>query len=377
MNVLLTCAGRRNYLVRFFQNALGKRGQVIACDASSDAPALLDADKPILVPTMADPDYFPTLLSLCIELKVRLIVSVNELELAGLASHAERFRAIGTIPVVGSPQSVATCQDKWAAFKWMRAHGIPTPQTYLTLADVQAALAQAAIRYPLLLKPRWGTSSIGILTARNERELALAYEWGTLQLDRTIFAGLNDQQSERCFVFQECLDGQEYGMDVVNDLNGRYVATLARRKLAMRAGNTDRAVTVNEPRLESLGRTLGQQLRHAGSIDCDVMATSEGFFVVDINPRLGGGYPFSHLAGADLPAALIAWGNGEEPDEAWLRSRPGVVSSRFDGMVIVDHGDAAPCAASLRAPADLLQAVGARTRKQPEFVGSRYELGHE
>jgi carbamoyl-phosphate synthase large subunit len=137
------------------------------------------------------------------------------------------------------------------------------------------------------------------------------------------------------FVFQEWLDGQEYGMDIVNDFNGRHVATLARRKLAMRAGNTDRAITVADPALERLGQVLGRRLKHLGSLDCDVIATDGGYLVIDLNPRFGGGYPFSHMAGANIPAALVAWAEGTEPDPSWLRSRPGVVVSKNDGLTVI------------------------------------------
>jgi carbamoyl-phosphate synthase large subunit len=173
----------------------------------------------------------------------------------------------------------------------------------------------------------------------DDRELVLAHEWGRIQLRRTILARMSHADSDNCFVIQEWLQGQEYGMDVVNDLEGRHVCTLGRRKLVMRFGNTDRAVTVTEPGLERLGKAIGQRLGHPGSLDCDVMATDKGWFVLDLNPRLGGGYPFSHLAGANLPAALIAWATREEPDPSWLRARPGVVVSRHDSVVVVGEGN--------------------------------------
>lgn len=336
MNVLLTGAGRRNFLVHFFQEALGRRGRVIACDASATAPALAQADQKIIVPPMDHPDYCDVLLSICRDNRVRLIVSVNDLELSTLARSASRFHEVGTIPLVASPEIVATCHDKWAAFRWLKAHGLSTPETYLTLADAHAAIARGALSFPLLIKPRWGTSSIGIETVENERELQLAHEWGKIQIGRTILAKMNQADPDHAFVFQERIEGQEYGIDVVNDLNGKYAATLARRKLAMRAGNTDRATSVAEPELERLGQILSRHLAHIGSIDCDVIATSKGWFVLDMNPRLGGGYPFSHMAGANLPAALLAWADGEEADPAWLRYQPGVLSSRCDGVVVVD-----------------------------------------
>jgi carbamoyl-phosphate synthase large subunit len=180
-------------------------------------------------------------------------------------------------------------------------------------------------------------SSIGIEQIENERELALAYEWGQIQLKRTILTQMTQADPGRSFVFQERLQGQEHGMDVVNDLQGRHVCTLARRKLGMRSGSTDRAITVTDQKLEHLGMTLGQQLGHLGILDCDVMVTEKGCLVLDLNPRFGGGYPFSHLAGANLPAALIAWANQEVPDPSWFRARPGVLGSRREQLVVLEQ----------------------------------------
>jgi carbamoyl-phosphate synthase large subunit len=336
MNILLTCAGRRNYLVEFFQNELAGRGRVFACDTSAAAPALAAADEGLIVPSMDDPGYYDALLAICSEHQIRLLISVNDLELAGLSRRAEDFRDVGTIAVVAPPSVIATCQDKWTTFQLLRSCGIATPDTYLCPERVREALASGALTYPLIIKPRWGSSSIGFERIDNERELALAYEWGMIQVRRSIFWKLSQGDCEHCLVFQEQLHGDEYGMDVVNDLEGNHKAALVRRKLVMRFGNTDRAMTVEDDRLAQVGQVIGRQLRHLGSLDCDVMMTQRGPQVLDLNPRIGGGYPFSHVAGANLPAALMAWANGDEADPAWLRSRAGVVASRCDEMMIVN-----------------------------------------
>ncbi len=275
-------------------------------------------------------------MAICLEHQIRLLISVNDLELAGLSKRAEEFRDVGTIAVVAPLSVIATCQDKWTTFQFLRSCGIATPDTYLCPERVREALAGGALTYPLIIKPRWGSSSIGFERIDNERELTLAYEWGMIQVRRSIFWNLSQGESEHCLVIQQQLQGDEYGLDVVNDLEGNHMATLVRRKLIMRFGNTDRAMTVEDDRLAQVGQVIGRQLRHLGSLDCDVMMTDRGPQVLDLNPRIGGGYPFSHVAGANLPAALIAWANGDAADPAWLRSRPGVVASRCDEMMIVN-----------------------------------------
>ena len=285
---------------------------------------------------MDHPEYVASLLAICKVHAVRLLCSSNDFELSVLSQNAARFRAVDTIPVVATPPTIAICQDKWATFHWLRSCGIDTPATFGSLAHARAALAKGLLAFPLLIKPRFGTSSLGVEVVENERELALALEWVQVQLRRTILACWGSPAAANSLLIQQFVTGQEYGMDIVNDLSGRHVCTLAHRKLVMRAGNTDRAVTVSEPSLDRIGAVIGQRLAHLGGLDCDLIKTDHGLSVLDLNPRFGGGYPFSHLAGANLPAALIAWASGETPDPDWLRSTPGVLSSKYDGVAIAE-----------------------------------------
>ena len=98
---------------------------------------------------------------------------------------------------------------------------------------------------------------------------------------------------------------------------------------------TDRAVTVRDEWLESIGATIGRRLGHVGILDCDAIVTGDACYVIDMNPRFGGGYPFSHMAGANLPAVLVAWANRERPNAEWLRVRPDVLASKYDGLAVM------------------------------------------
>jgi carbamoyl-phosphate synthase large subunit len=242
---------------------------------------------------------------------------------------------VGTIAVVSSPEVVDKCFDKWQSLKFLKACGLDAADTYLSLADALEALTRGDITFPLVIKPRWGTTSIGIEYPDDREELEWDYALAKKRIHRTFFREMSATDPERCILIQKRLCGQEYGLDVVNDLDGRYVCTLVKRKLAMRAGQTDRAITVKSDRLERVGEVIGRELGHIGVLDCDLILTEQSCYVLDLNPRLGGGYPFSHMAGANLPAALIAWANREQPDARWLRVEPNIMTSKYDKLVVV------------------------------------------
>ena len=342
MNVLLTCAGRRNYLLEYFRAALDGRGQVFATDSSIDAPALHEADRGFVVPPISRPEYIEHMLRLCREHEVALLVSLNDLELPLLARHRERFRAQGTTAVISSPEVVDICYDKWATCRFLERCGVTCPKSYLTLEATRAALDQGDVALPLVVKPRWGSASTGILVVDCADDLAPTCRLVGRQAARPLPARASAGDAEHAILIQELIIGREYGRDIVNDLDGRHVATFARCKLAMRAGETDRAVTVDREELHRLGAAIGGQLGHVGNLDCDVLAAQDRMYVLDLNPRFGGGYPFSHAAGANLPAALLAWACNEAPDPSWLEARPNVRVGKCDRLVVVPSAGSAP-----------------------------------
>lgn len=335
MNVLLTCAGRRNYLLEYFRAAVSQVGKVYAADSDPDAPAMLEADEALVVPPIQQPDYVDHLLKVCRQYEIGLVCSLNDLELPVLAPHRERFAQEGTTVVVSSPEVIRTCGDKWVTYVRLTEWGIPTAKTYLSLSNARTALLNGDISFPVVVKPRWGTASIGIEFPADFEELAIAHRLTELRCGRTIIGGMSAADPERAVLVQELLPGREHGLDVINDLRGRYVTTFAKRKLTMRAGETDRAVTVYDGRLEALGEALGTLLGHVGNLDCDVFVGDDGRIgVLELNPRFGGGYPFSHEAGADVPAALVAWAAGRPAEDGWLSVRPGVATSKCDRLVV-------------------------------------------
>lgn len=336
MNILLTCAGRRNYLVNYFREALSGVGAVYAVDSIGTAPALHEADKAFIVPPVSDPDYIDTLVKICRNYNIKLVFSLNDLELPLLAREKQRFLQLGVIPVVSETNVIDLCFDKWATHSFLAELGIDRARTYLTLDNAVHALAEGELAFPIVVKPRWGTASQLIEYPQNPEELKLAYLLSQQRLKHSILPQVSPEGSNHySLLIQEKLPGEEYGLDIVNDLNGHYVTTFVKRKLGMRSGETDKAVTVVHQELSILGQKIGETLGHIGNLDCDVFVSEERLAVLEMNPRFGGGYPFSHAAGANLPAALIAWAKGEEAQSSHLQITPGVASAKCDRLVRV------------------------------------------
>jgi len=340
MNVLLTCVGRRNYLVAYFREALAGSGKILAADARREAPALVEADQSFILPKIDHPEYISELVRICRTHAVGLIIPLNDLELPVLARNRKLLLEQGSIPVVSSADVVETCFDKARSHRFLADRDLPVLTTCESLEDVWPQLEAGRFTFPLVVKPRWGTASIGIIRADDEEELRLAHALALRLVSRSIIGRVSARGPASSVLVQQWLNGQEYGLDVVNDLTGAYVTTFAKRKIEMRSGETSSAVTVRNPQLTKLGELLGRHLGHIGNLDVDVILHEGIPYVLEMNPRFGGGYPFSHVAGADLPAALLAWAQQREPSPGTLEVLSGVVATKCDRLVITQRTDA-------------------------------------
>ena len=167
------------------------------------------------------------------------------------------------------------------------------------------------------MKPRWGQGSIGLFKVNSDDELKCAFRLSDAAARR--FAKATDEidAAEPQVIVQPCLAGQEMGCDIVNDLEGKHRRAFVKRKFAMRSGETDAAESASHPQIEALAAKIAAWSRHLGCMDSDWMVDDDGTpMLIELNPRFGGGYPFTHCAGADVCRACVDWARGID-DGAW------------------------------------------------------------
>lgn len=332
-NILFTCAGRRTYLLKYFKENLRKEGKIIGADMKLSAPALSAADVKEKVPAVYAENYIDCVLDICNRNSVDAIISLNDLELPILAANRSRFTDKGVLPIVSGGEVIDTCFDKYKTAQFVESIGLMTPKTFTNLNEVKKALSEASLEFPLILKPRWGSGSIGIEIVNEEAELHEAYNMLQKKVKKSILSTAS--QGDEYILIQQKIDGQEFGMDVMNDLKGNFRGVSVKMKLAMRAGETDKARTVDIAELRAIGRILGENLRHIGNLDVDVFEKDGNYYVLELNPRFGGGFPFSYEAGVNFPKAIIEWLKGNDIENSMLEPNYEKTFAKCDYLVEV------------------------------------------
>lgn len=318
MNVLITSVGRRSYLVKYFKEALNGEGFVHVSNSFDITPAFKVADYSIVTPLIYDDNYIPFLLRYCKDNNIDILISLFDIDLYILALHKKEFEKIGTNLIVSDADFIKVCNDKWLTYQYLKDKSFNVPATYLCLEDVVLDIKDGNLNYPVVVKPRWGMGSLSIYIASNEEELRIFYNKIKVEIQDSYMQYESKNDLDNSVIIQEMISGQEYGMDVINDLNGNFQNTIVRKKYAMRSGETDCAEIVDSKVLSEIGEKLGKITGHIANLDVDVFYDGNKVFILEMNARFGGGYPFSHLSGVNLPLAIVKWCKGEKVNKSIL-----------------------------------------------------------
>ena len=288
MNILILSAGTRNKVVQYFKKEVGESGHVIATDCSNLAPAVYDADRFYLVPRITAPGYLDLILDICKKEQIDGVFSLIDPELSLLAKERERFLEIGTTPIISPYDLVETCFDKYRMYRLLQKMQIPTGKCYISKEDFYGAKAKGEISYPVFVKPVKGSASININQVGSDEEIELLFR---------LYEDL---------MIQEYMNGQEYGADMYVDMkSGKCTSIFVKKKIKMRAGETDKSVSVKVPELFDLLRDFAERCGFLGMIDIDIFLIDGVYYISEVNPRFGGGYPHAYACGVNMPRQVL------------------------------------------------------------------------
>ena len=331
LKIVIASAGRRAHYIQWFKDALQKQqipGEVIALDYRATSPTVGLADRAYQTPAYNSPEYLTMIRDWFTQERPDLFLVMNDYEAHALSQGvADELRAMGCAVGVLDKASHEIVLDKYYTAQKLAEHDIPTPTTHLG-SDVSSVLESASEDKKFVVKHRYGAGSTGVQIVTPD-ELSAA-------VDESARSALGPDGKPAhhvdSVIVQDHLPGPEYGVDGVFSVDGRstFLGLVARRKEQMRGGDTDLASSVSpEPFRDSIAK-IGRLLSPTASIDVDFRETETGQpQVIDINPRMGGGYPFCHRAGADMPSVLVRAAAG-------LEHAPELLDYEF-GATIVRH----------------------------------------
>lgn len=293
MNFLILAAGTRNKIVQYFKRTFDGIGNVVATDASMLGPAIYDADKYFIVPPISDDGYIDKVLEICKVEQITGVLSLIDPELSLLAANKEKFEAIGTTIIGSSYDLCEMALDKMQMYRWLVDHGYNCARSWMDKDEFYKTVENGEVIYPVFVKPYRGSASISI---------SKVYDKETVEL---LFAHEDD------LMIQEFLDGQEIGADVYIDLlSGEVVSIFTKKKIKMRAGETDKAVSFKDPVLFELIEKFVLEAGYKGQIDIDIFEIGGSYYISEVNPRFGGGYPHAYESGCDHMKLILNNLNG-------------------------------------------------------------------
>lgn len=323
LNILILSCGSRNKIVQYFKKEIGDKGIVIATDCNNLAPALYEADKHFIVPRMVDEGYLDVILSICKENKIKAVLSLIDPELSLLAKHKQAFLDIGTVPIVSDLNEVEMCIDKYRMFEFLTRNKIPTVKSYIDKEKFYSDVEAGIINYPVFVKPVKGSASINVSKVTSKEEIEL------------LFSRFDN------LMIQEFMDGTEYGADVYIDMHSSDpVAIFIKEKIKMRAGETDKSVSVKNEQLFKLIKKFVKMAGFKGIIDIDIFKVNDEYYISEVNPRFGGGYPHAYESGVNVPAMIINNINEKVNKGIIGHYDEGIKMMKFNELKILKHEEA-------------------------------------
>ena len=317
INILILSCGTRNKIIQYFKENLLGLGKVIATDCSPIAPALYEADEYYIVPKMVDKGYLEVILDICKKENITAVLSLIDPELSLLAKNSERFKGLG-VTIIGSSYDVCELAlDKWKMYNWLKDHGYNCAKSYLDVNDFYKDLETGKIDFPVFVKPYKGSASMAISKVEDKETLDILIK--------------NNQD----LLIQEYLDGQELGVDCYIDMiTKKPISIFTKKKLVMRAGETDKAVSFIDQELFKLKSKFVKEANFLAQIDIDVFNVNGKYYISEVNPRFGGGYPHAYECGVNHIKLIINNLQGKENSNVIGKYEENIYMMKYNEIMI-------------------------------------------
>lgn len=324
MNYLMCSVGRRGELLKDFRKSMEKNSKLIATDNSPYAPAIYLADKQYLVPLINSPEYIDTLIDICKKEEINAVTTFIDPEIMLLAKNREKFEKIGVEVLAPYEETAKLCFDKYEMFKYLKSKGVPTVMTWPTFEEFKVDFDDGKVEFPVFVKPRTGSGSVGAKKILDIESLKLAFE------------------QDESLIVQEFMDCQDLDADVYIDIKShKPVAIFSKKKISTTIGGANKTISFKDEKLFDFIKNALKHFKFNGPIDMDFFCKDGNYYLSEVNPRFGGAYLHAYGAGVDFIKLIENNLKGNINEENIGDYEEGVVMMMYDSVVIKKSDDLA------------------------------------
>lgn len=324
MNILMCSVGRRGELLKNFRSSMVSGSKIIATDLSPYAPALYMADKQYLVPRIDDPVYVETVLDICKKEKINAVTTFIDPEIEILAKNRDKFEAQGVEVLAPYEETAKLCFDKYLMFQHLMKNNIPTVMTWGTLEQFEKAFDAGEVEFPVFVKPRTGSGSVGARKVYSYEILSEA------------------MAEDPSLIIQEYMDCIDLDADVyIDTITHEAVAAFSKKKIETRIGGASKTVSFKDEKLFDFISKIVKTLKFNGPVDMDFFYRDGQYYLSEVNPRFGGAYLHAYGAGVDFIKMIENNLNGIANKPNFGDYEEGVVMMMYDSVVIKKQEDLA------------------------------------
>lgn len=317
-NILFTNVGRRAKLLQNFKSSIGNEANIIATDNWSVAPALFFADKYYLTKKIVSPEYIDEVFEICDKENINAITTLIDPEIMLLAKYNDTFVKQGILPLLPSEKTAKLCFDKYEMFNHLKSNKIPTILTYKSLEDFELGYKNHEIDFPVFVKPRTGSGSVGARKVNTYEELKKIFEFNSTNI-----------------IIQEFFEGKDIDVDVyVDTISKKTISMFAKKKIETRIGGTSKSYSFKDSKLFDFVHFVLDHFEFSGPTDIEVFEKNGKYILSEINPRFSGAYLHAYGAGVDFPKMILNNINGIENNFQIGNYDEDVIMLMYDDVVI-------------------------------------------
>ncbi len=276
-NVLITSVGSQNG-INVIKSLKGKYN-LISGDADIKSAGLWMTKRKYIFPKADNKAFMPGIMQVCKHEKIDVIFPTHSKDILVLSEFTDAFRELGLNMCLSKTETYLITDNKPVCYNVLRKAEIRVPKTY------------ERATFPAMLKPVTGSGSKNTCKVENKEEY-----------DRKKATGL---------FLSEFIEGQEYCVDGISDLDGKVISCLCRKRETTKGGICIKATTLKDEEMEGIAKKVVETLKLVGAWNVQFIK-GKSPVVVDVNNRLpSGGTPLDIASGLDLPEMMVKLALGE------------------------------------------------------------------